>query len=621
MADFTMFGKTYNKVGNDTSNLCLNTKGDVIVKTPNRFISIFKNGKLNVDDTSEIFKVKSEDEMTKTGIYLLEKVNDKNENIQEVYLVFDNIKCLLTSKESSYISYTEIQNLKAENFLKALSNIGFYFKSLEEAKKANLVEGLVYILETQKLYKIIKGDFVEFEGTQEISKNVNINSPNSSNPSTSHSNVENLNTENLRALQIENIFINGANSTINSEKELSFLIGNIEYLVFKNNKITVKKDLVFDKQINIKTEGAQLGKNGFLLYKQNDETFLEVDNLILHNPTPSQEPQIYPMYLGTKYKNLILDASYDTPPDTLNLTLKYQNSFEEGDTILLHTTKSNKLTLEAKTVKVLNTSGVEQEAQKIYASLQEPPTELVRVNFDYSYSDDSTEHTEHTEIVIKPTIQNPETGQNEPNTVGESHLIETTSPIEFIKNVEISANDEGIYYGNEGGKLLPTHVTGTVISEEPLTIKIPSLNKESKTLLENLKMSVIYKYASASKKTYILQHNNENVSLLETYYENDTVKNNVIFKLGDLSNIRKPYFTTTAPVEFFKGHGLYVEQPIQIHPIFYSGTFEGIKGTEYPKYAKTLQIPEEDFDDEKYDDFIPSIAWVKKLIQKLKTAP
>ena len=347
--------------------------------------------------------------MKKTGIYLLEKVNDKNENIQEVYLVFDNIKCLLTSKESSYISYTEIQNLKAENFLKALSNIGFYFKSLEEAKKANLVEGLVYILETQKLYKIIKGDFFEFGGTQEISKSVNINSPNSSNSSTSHSNVENLNTENLRALQIENIFINGANSTINSEKELSFLIGNIEYLVFKNNKITVKKDLVFDKQINVKTEGAQLGKNGFLLYKQNDETFLEVDNLILHNPTPSQEPQIYPMYIGTKYKNLILDASYDTPPDTLNLTLKYQNSFDEGDTILLHTTKSNKLTLEAKTVKVLNTSSETQEAQKIYASLQESPTELVRVGFDYSYSDGDTEHTEHTEIVIKPTIQNSET--------------------------------------------------------------------------------------------------------------------------------------------------------------------------------------------------------------------
>ena len=71
MADkLTMFGKSYNKLGNNETNLCLCTSGDITIKTANRFIPLFKNGKINIENSDEFFIVESESDIKKNGILI-----------------------------------------------------------------------------------------------------------------------------------------------------------------------------------------------------------------------------------------------------------------------------------------------------------------------------------------------------------------------------------------------------------------------------------------------------------------------------------------------------------------------------------------------------------------------
>ena len=104
MGDFSMFGKSYNKVGNHDAHLCLCTAGDVSIKTANRFVSIFKNGKLAVDDTTELFSVNSEEEMVRSGIYLVNTTDKEGKPAQSVYLNLNGTKVLLFSQAGGYLS-------------------------------------------------------------------------------------------------------------------------------------------------------------------------------------------------------------------------------------------------------------------------------------------------------------------------------------------------------------------------------------------------------------------------------------------------------------------------------------------------------------------------------------
>lgn len=165
MADgeLTMFGKAYDTVGSTNKNLVLQTRGDLKVRWGNKFIDLIKNGKINVD-VDLLKKIDSKDNIVKDGIYLIE-----NENNSEVWLsIGDSLVNLLGEIGTTYVSYAGIQKVTVDEKFMALSNIGFFYQSLEDVKAAGVQKGLVYIIDLQKLYCVNGEEITEYIPTFNI---------------------------------------------------------------------------------------------------------------------------------------------------------------------------------------------------------------------------------------------------------------------------------------------------------------------------------------------------------------------------------------------------------------------------------------------------------------------
>lgn len=604
MGKIAMFGKSYNTVGNHDANTCLSTAGDIVIKTPNRFVTIFKNGKLAVDDSSEIFVVSSEDDMKKTGIYIVNSTDENGEETQSVYLYIDGTKILLTSDSNGYISYTAAQELKPEQFVQAMKNLGVYFQTLDEAKAAGLTEGLVYILENQSLYKIVNGEFTDITG----------GTAGDSDTPDGDSSTE---PEAVTSLQIGGIFIEGKSNTISAEGGLIIQVDGSDYIWFKNNQVFVKRDLIISKQNVFMLEGSEKGVSGFLVYTKDDEAYLEIDNLIVHNSSSEYEPQVYSTYVGTLDKNQIQGASWASAPTDISLILKYQNKFVEGDYVLIQTARGNQVTVVAKTLELATDDGQEKTVQRLQATLESAPTQDVNLEVVYSYSVNENEVTGTASILIPATVVDEDTGETGPNTYGESADIEGIPTIEGIVSVKVLSGDADIFYGDTGGHTLPAALIGTVTSADPLIINVPTQDNPADSVLTNLKNSPIYKIGDPTGIVHILFHSGNSISLQECTVEDGTLVMKTTTQIGDLSAISKPQPAgSTDPAEQFEGNGIYSDNFVGVNPKFYGGIFEGIEGSEYPVYGGSLEFPVTSFNDALYDKVIPCVGWVKELIKK-----
>jgi len=45
----------------------------------------------------------------------------------------------------------------------ALTNIGFYYETLDKAKEANIKSGIVFVMDEQQLYKVKEGNFSKYD--------------------------------------------------------------------------------------------------------------------------------------------------------------------------------------------------------------------------------------------------------------------------------------------------------------------------------------------------------------------------------------------------------------------------------------------------------------------------
>lgn len=100
---------------------------------------------------------------------MVSSTSDSGEESQQVYLNIDGTKILLASSSNGYISYSAVQELKPEQFIQALTNIGLYFDTLSTAQNSGIQNGLVYTLDTGILYKVINGQFTPI--TEAVSDN------------------------------------------------------------------------------------------------------------------------------------------------------------------------------------------------------------------------------------------------------------------------------------------------------------------------------------------------------------------------------------------------------------------------------------------------------------------
>lgn len=141
-----LFGRSYSNVGDTNSDLLLKTRGQVKIQFGNKFIDLIKNGEINSD--SKIIH-KQDSIGSKDGIYV---VNDS------ITLVASGEQIPLTgSKGTSYVSFLEEQETTAEQKYKALTNIGFIYKNLNQITKDSLQNGIIYIEDEKQLYIVSDG--------------------------------------------------------------------------------------------------------------------------------------------------------------------------------------------------------------------------------------------------------------------------------------------------------------------------------------------------------------------------------------------------------------------------------------------------------------------------------
>lgn len=310
MGDLTMFGKSYNSVGNNSANLCLCTSGDITIKTPGKFTTLFKNGKLAVDESFKIYTTDSMDSIKKNGIYIVTTEGDSGESNQAVYLYYDGETILLASTTDLGVLYNSKQSLTPDQVLQALKNIGLYYETLQEAKDSGIIDGVVYILNEQNFYRVSGGNFLVFsDASSESSESSDESSEKPTTP------------EEQPVLTVGNITIDG--SVTPSKIETA--------------------QLALQNVYKVASVGAVQGSKGFLLYTKDSNSYIEADNLEVRGNFVYAKMLENPEYIGTSLTNIITSYTTDTDgSDSSNtytgeieFNLKYKNSFFIDDYIYI----------------------------------------------------------------------------------------------------------------------------------------------------------------------------------------------------------------------------------------------------------------------------------------------
>lgn len=276
-----LFGRTYSTVGNSDSDFIIKTRGQVKVQWGKKFIDIIKDGKLNVD-AEVIKKVKTISSIVQDGIYFIEDTSSV------ILKVGNTLINLSSDTESSYVSFIIDQNTTEKQRLTAQSNIGLRYKSMSDATKAGILNGIVFLEDTQKWYIVNNGAYSVY--AQEIP-----------NPYTEQFRISKSDSSTgalyIKGIGISNSMVIGTtqNEGVLYKDSNTFVIDNsdaIEFRVNGENKLrigkynnTITSDTSFNGVLSsnkLQSIGAS-PSSGYRIYTEAGESFMETDNLLVRN--------------------------------------------------------------------------------------------------------------------------------------------------------------------------------------------------------------------------------------------------------------------------------------------------------------------------------------------------
>ena len=249
----SMFGKTYNTIGSTDSNFIIKTKGDLKIQWSNKFIDLIKNGKI-VSNSENIFKVvESENDIKGDGIYLI------GEQLW-ISLEGNNFKISqdTSSNGSMFVSYDQEQETTDTQKYRALTNIGLYYKTLNDVQ--GIKSGIVYVEETQKLYTIVNGVIKPYILEQEKQEQSIVNEFNE-----------------LRVGPLH-LYSQEGFGVINSDVDMIISSQNIPYIIL-DDSVKFQESVQIDDSKELKSKGAT-EEVGYRLYIENGLSTLEIDNLV-----------------------------------------------------------------------------------------------------------------------------------------------------------------------------------------------------------------------------------------------------------------------------------------------------------------------------------------------------
>lgn len=239
-----LFGKNYQEAGSSSSPLLLRSNGEIKLQWGNKFIDLIKNGKINSEAKDYIFTVDTSDEIKANGIYLVTEDSS-------IWINVEGTKIKLN--DTTYVSFLTEQETTPEQKQQALTNLGLIYENIDALNKANLVTGLAYVVESNKLYLIQNKVVSEYQVASALPASGKFDD-----------------------LTISNLTIK--NNTINSN-QLILTINNIPYLQINDN-ILCSVPFLVDKLQSI---NYNYNKSGFALYQDNGKSILDIDSLNWRN--------------------------------------------------------------------------------------------------------------------------------------------------------------------------------------------------------------------------------------------------------------------------------------------------------------------------------------------------
>lgn len=241
-----LFGKNYQEAGSSSSPLLLRSNGEIKLQWGNKFIDLIKNGKINSEAKDYIFTVDTSDEIKANGIYLVTEDSS-------IWINVEGTKTKLNNTDTTYVSFLTEQETTPEQKQQALTNLGLIYENIDALNKANLVTGLAYVVESNKLYLIQNKVVSEYQVASALPTSGKFDD-----------------------LTISNLTIK--NDTINSS-QLILTINNIPYLQLNDN-ILCSVPFLVDKLQSI---NYNYNKSGFALYQDNGKSILDIDSLNWRN--------------------------------------------------------------------------------------------------------------------------------------------------------------------------------------------------------------------------------------------------------------------------------------------------------------------------------------------------
>lgn len=288
-----LFGKNYQEAGSSSSPLLLRSNGEIKLQWGNKFIDLIKNGKINSEAKDYIFTVDTSDEIKANGIYLVTEDSS-------IWINVEGTKTKLNNTDTTYVSFLTEQETTPEQKQQALTNLGLIYENIDALNKANLVTGLAYVVESNKLYLIQNGVVSEYQVTSTL-------------PTTGK----------FDDLAISNLTIK--NNTVNSS-QLILAINDIPHLQLNDN-ILCSVPFLVDK---LQSVNYNYNKSGFALYQDNGKSVLDVDSLNWRN-IESELPKNQKTYItytilgDFNIVTEVTDVSSETE-SLYKLKLKYPNN-------------------------------------------------------------------------------------------------------------------------------------------------------------------------------------------------------------------------------------------------------------------------------------------------------
>lgn len=292
-----LFGKNYQEAGSSSSPLLLRSNGEIKLQWGNKFIDLVKNGKINSEAKDYIFTIDTADEIKANGIYLVTEDSS-------IWINVEGTKTKLSNTDTTYVSFLTEQETTPEQKQKALTNLGLIYENIDALNKANLVTGLAYVVEANKLYLIQNKIVSEYQVTSTLPTSGKFDD-----------------------LAISNLTIK--NNTVNSS-QLILAINDIPYLQLNDN-ILCSVPFLVDK---LQSVNYNYNKSGFALYQDNGKSVLDVDSLNWRN-IESELPKNQKTYIT--YTTLgdfnivteVTDVSSETE-SLYKLQLKYPNNISSS---------------------------------------------------------------------------------------------------------------------------------------------------------------------------------------------------------------------------------------------------------------------------------------------------